>query len=1022
VANVIFRLALALTILSSLVFSPLTAKALGPDEPLKFNRLDIPQPGQAGGWVLASGSDVPLLTLAGDGTLYAYGKGLAQTLYKSTDGGYHWQAVGRVSDNIVALAVASGDGQKIYYATTSNVYRSTDGGDTFLRLPQPGGAGSGNVEITALAVGGDPLVLAVATRDTDSGQYGGVYTIEDSLPLAWTDSGLAGYDIYAVAFSPDTPSNREMVAVATDETDTIATTRAGNGGWGTNIADARLNRDNSSPPVAVAVTGGAVITFPEYDGDGLGVSPLFVAINAGSERGDVYRIDRTDVSGNSTATDLDIGSGYGLANLDVASLAVSGVADNATLLAGLANSSQIYLSQDGDREWRRSSRMPTGGGTTRVVMAADFTTSHQAYAATSGTESAVSRTSDGGLTWGQTGLIDTTISKIADVGVSPAYEEADTVFILIWGGAQGLWRRDPGEKWERVFSSALTGVDSLSGVRLSPNFGNGSQTIFLAGASSGNTAIWRSKDGGRNFESARVTADPANGGNFAVDAWTLGPDDTLLVAGWNSAAKLYRSDDGGWSYSAGTPVGTNHLKSIALSPGYPGDGSILLGDAVGWVYLSQDEGKTFQPLPADAAAAPLFGNLSVAFAPDFEKSGTVYAASTTADKGIYRFKVGHDYKWQSIDSTLASGSSISKICLSPEGVLYAGNLKSGGGLERSINPDNNLGAGFETVTRGLETTAKLDNLWLAGGRLWATDSINKWLLTYHDTLTIPPVLKSPEDGAEGLGTLSNFQIANLTLDWEALEGASEYRWQIDSDTDFSSVPSGFEGTTGASQARLPRLEPATEYHWRVRATSPVLSPWSETRSFTTGLGTTEAAPRLLYPQAGEQQVVLRPVFQWEAVAGATAYELAVSDEPAFNNQLLLKAGATAINSTAWQPDVELAPGKVYYWRVRAIGDGTTSLWSATRAFTTAPVPASQTAPTITTPPVPPPEQTASPVPPTGQPAATDSPGAKETTPPTAQTNNPDWTKLIIIFGSALVVVAVVGVATLIVLTRKIGQR
>ncbi|MFH0941563.1 MAG: hypothetical protein V1823_00840 [Chloroflexota bacterium] len=1029
-AKTVSRLAvLGLVILVSLVYRPLEAKTADPVEPLRWSRLAIPAQGAAGGWVLASGADVPLLTLASDGTLYAYGKGLGQTLLKSTDGGYRWQPVGQVSDIIVAMAITPGDARRVYYATSSRVFRSTDGGDSFAQLPPSPGAGSGNVEITSLAIGGaNPFTLVVATRDTDGGQYGGVYTLDDSLPVVWTDTGLSGYDVYAVAFSPYFPENRELVAVATDETSTLVTTRAGDAAWGTNIADARLDKGNSRLPTAVAVANSAAIAFPEDGNNGeiFGLSPLFVAINAGGDQGDVYRIDRAMVTGTSDTTDLNLVTGYGQANLDVTSLAVSGYADRASLLAGAANSAQVYFSRDGGRTWRRSNRAPTGQQATRVVMAADFSGSRQAYAATSGAESAVSRTVDGGLTWNQTGLIDTAVASIVDLGASAGYQDDGTAFLLTWGGEHSLWRRDVAARWERIFSSALPGVDSLGGVRLAPAYGQSSRTVFVAGTSSGSGATWRAKDGGQNFESARLTIDPTTGSGFPIDAWAVTGDDTLLIAGLNGTSKFYRSTDGGWSYRPGTVVGTHQVKSIAVSPGYPGDPTILVGSAAGWVYISRDDGRTFQPLPDDAASAPLAGSLSVAFAPSFERSGTVYAASSSLDKGIYRLVIGRDSRWQSIDGTLPLSSSLSKICLSAEGVLYAGNLKAGGGLERSLAPDYSLGPAFETVTRGLENNAKLDGLWLAGGRLWSVDTANKWVVFYRDTMTTAVVLTTPDDGAPGLGTLLNYQISNLSLDWATLEGASEYRWQIDADTDFSSVPDGFESTTRATQVRLPRLEPATRYHWRVRATSPVLSPWSEKRSFTTSLGSNYAAPRLVSPAAGDQQVMSRPVFQWDEVAGSSSYELMVSDEVAFARPTLLKAGEAAIASTAWQTDLELAPGVTYYWRVRAVGEGTNSAWSATRAFTTAPA-LPQPVPVIAPPPAP--AQPVSPLSPAETanrlPSGLDGlVTEREPVPPPllpAQADVPYWARWFLYFGGALLLIAAAGLVTLIILTWKISR-
>ena len=77
-----------------------------------------------------------------EGTLYAYGKGLTYTLYRSTDGGYSWSRVGNVQDRVVGIATAPDDASTIYYATSSAVYRSTDGGNTFHAMQvSPGGAG-----------------------------------------------------------------------------------------------------------------------------------------------------------------------------------------------------------------------------------------------------------------------------------------------------------------------------------------------------------------------------------------------------------------------------------------------------------------------------------------------------------------------------------------------------------------------------------------------------------------------------------------------------------------------------------------------------------------------------------------------------------------------------------------------------------------------------------------------------------------------------------------------------------------
>ena len=237
-------------------------------------------------------------------------------------------------------------------------------------------------------------------------------------------------------------------------------------------------------------------------------------------------------------------------------------------------------------------------------------------------------------------------------------------------------------------------------------------------------------------------------------------------------------------------------------------------------------------------------------------------------------------------------------------------------------------------------------------------------MTYTDSLTQPVTLTSPQDKAQGIGTIIDHTISNVRLDWETAEGATKYEWQLDYETDFSSVPAGFEDSTEASSARLPALEPATTYYWRVRATKPVLSPWSTKWSFTTSLGGDIVAPELESPQAGVSNVPLKPIFQWSAIAGADSYELLVSTDVSFANPVIVKLGDYALPTTAWQCEVSLNYNTTYYWKVRACSSDSYSAWSATGAFTTesppTPTAPAQPLPSPPSPPASPPAQQTTP--------------------------------------------------------------
>ena len=930
-----------------------TAPAVASPDIVKWSRVSIPTDGGAGDWVLALDSDVQHLSMAIDGTLYAYGKGLSYTLYKSVDEGYSWSAMGKVEDAIVALATAPDDANVVYYATSSHVYESTDGGKSFLPLPlNPGGAGSNNIEITSLDVAKDfaePTtdIIAVGTRDKDKDEFGGVYLLNAAHLFAWTDTELGNYDVYVVAFSPNYPDDGQLVAVVTDEVDTMVTSKIADEEWGATIGDARLDKDNSAIPTSVAVDTSATIAFPnDYNCDVLiGAYVQFVAIDAGSENGDVYMIYGAQAPGSSLAIDLDIGWADYLKNVDVTGLAISGNADTANLIAGVAGSAQVYLSTDGGINWERSTerstKAPTGQSKTYVLMAADFADSGIAYAATSGIESAFSISRDGGVTWNQTSLIDTKISDIVDLAPSPSSPEAsqdNTLFMLSHhtGGEHSLWRSlNGGTSWERVYTSALADVEQIDRVALSPQYDSDNQVVFIAGSSNGNSAIWKSTDNGQNFRRRRVP--------FPIDTWAVVDDTTLFIGSFDGGNGLvYRTTNSGLTYSEGAIAGSQSLNSIALSPEYDEDETILVGNKDGWVYWSEDNGASFEPLPPDATSKPLTGSVTVAFDPGYSSNRRVYAASDTADKGIYRFIIDKSDAWESIDSP--ADGMIGQIIVSAEGTLYATNFKADGGMERCLNPTYSLGPTFETVTKGLDDGAKLIGLWRHDHRLWSIDTTHTKLMTYTDSLTQPVALTSPPNEAPGVGTIIDYTVRNISLGWETLKGATEYKWQLNYGTDFSSVPSDFEGETKTSSARLPILEPATTYYWRVRASEPVLSPWSAKWSFTTGLATEAPAPKLESPKAGASGVPVNPIFQWSAIAGADSYELVVSTEAALENPTILKTGAYALPTTAWQCNIALNYDTAYYWKVRAISSDTCSAWSAVSAFTTEPPPSPPSTP------------------------------------------------------------------------------
>jgi hypothetical protein len=893
---------------------------------INWVKVNIPRQGDIGKWVLGKGSDIRCFTITENNTMYCYADpaGTSERLFKSIDNGKSWSYTGSVTQQIIDIAEVPGKRDYIYYATNSTVYKSINGGVNFVQLPAiPDGTGTGNLYISTIDVisTGVGNCIAAGTLDEDNTEYGKIYIFDENEAVpSWKDTGLANYDVCELAFSPQYLTDGNLVAVVTDETDTFVMTRTGSGNWSQVIGQAVIP---GIKPVS------SEIVFPDdYIDSG---DSFYVALDSGNNSGDVYKIDSVPAPGVSTATDLNIGAGYGLSGVDITGLAGSTCSGTYSLFAGAANCTQVYRSNDKGVSWTRCLKQPTGEGNT--IVAAD--NNGRIYTAADGSESAISCSLDCGATFNQLSMIDTEISSgfLIDFAVSPHYSSDGTIFLLTFDAVNfeySLWRSTTsGTDWERILNSTLDDIDSIDGVLVSPLYDNANRIIYIQGTAGGSPAIWKSIDNGQVF-SKRLAPLP-------VDTWIITGNDTLIIGCYDSTdAIIYMTEDGGQTFSAGVVAGKRPLESIDVSPNFQTDGIILTGNQGGEIYFSENRGISFRPLPLDAVSPPFNGCITVAFDSAFASNRIIYAGSDKADEGLFRFILGQSDEWERIDARLPAGGAICGLDVSNSGVLYAVNpdsvnsVKNEGGVERSLNPSYQLLPTFETVIRGLDDGTKLRGLWIVDNRLWSLDTANTRLMTCLDTMAQPVILRSPAQIVAGMDT------KNVVLDWEVMNGATEYEWQVDYNSAFSSVSSDLNDNTASTSVRLPTLEADTSYHWRVRATKPVLSLWSERRSFTTTLGQDATGPALLSPGAGVELMSVEPLFQWSAIAGAEKYELIVSGDISFNNPVIKKTDRYALPSTAWQSNISLDNGKTYYWKVRAVGSDSYSSWSAVSAFLTVP--------------------------------------------------------------------------------------
>lgn len=177
-----------------------------------------------------------------------------------------------------------------------------------------------------------------------------------------------------------------------------------------------------------------------------------------------------------------------------------------------------------------------------------------------------------------------------------------------------------------------------------------------------------------------------------------------------------------------------------------------------------------------------------------------------------------------------------------------------------------------------------------------------------------PVLLAPAPGITA--TVQNYPPAAVPLfEWEPVQGATQYRIQIDDDSCAFSEPIRYDKATPNT-----RYIPTTnnvfaddnDWCWRVRVEQPTpVGEWSEFRQFAKEWGATTNAPALLAPSEGATiEFFEAPIFSWSAVSGAADYVLKIDND--FDCASPTYPYTTP--ATSYNPSTRL-PNGTYYWCV-----------------------------------------------------------------------------------------------------------
>ncbi|MCL4550311.1 MAG: T9SS type A sorting domain-containing protein [Bacteroidetes bacterium] len=196
---------------------------------------------------------------------------------------------------------------------------------------------------------------------------------------------------------------------------------------------------------------------------------------------------------------------------------------------------------------------------------------------------------------------------------------------------------------------------------------------------------------------------------------------------------------------------------------------------------------------------------------------------------------------------------------------------------------------------------------------------------YVEEIAAPPsapTLISPTNNSTAIATTT-------TLSWNASNGATSYRLQVSTDSNFSTTFFDQSNITNTSQ-QVTGLSYSTLYYWRVNASNDDgTSDWSSVWSFTTQ-GTAPAVPTLLSPADGSTNILTTLTLSWNASSGAASYHLQVSTDLNFSTTIFDQNNITNTS----QQVTGLSNSTLYYWHVNATNVNGTSSYSSTWSFTT----------------------------------------------------------------------------------------
>lgn len=880
-------LGLGLGLVSIVIFciTTPTKPALSHPGTMQWSIVDTPS---SAGNVIASPSEINALAIGRDGrTLYAIDTAHGK-IYKSINGGVTWNEltnqliragavlpawnVATAPDNPNVVAVVTSDG-----GLPREVFVSSDGGANWQNTNCPAVNNIGAID-TSPGYGG--YDIAIGTRTGAGG--GDVYVFKAVGQGNWAAQGFTG-DILAVKFSPNYRTDSSLVTVSTHVAGTyvnlgIHDTAANTTNWGIwGPVEITTKGAGTSPKANQIITADLELPF-DFSGQAPSLRRCYVSMDDAGATGNtgIYRLDDTVPYLLMPA----------LTPKRISSIAYFGSYASGKLLAGEvlggSNSAAVVIwFTDApvtcpEPCWYQTQKAPTGGGNSgyanaQVIWSPDGS---RAYCATSSAllnnpaswpggyltgvaldESALSLSLDNGKTWNQLSLIDTEISFLSDVAVTPA---SDTIYLASINNRAGInnfdsiWRTTgppTGQTWERVLCLLSTSNDLI--LRTS-GLGN-DQTIYFASRLTGD--LRQSLDKGQTWSN---TLPNMNVTDFAITIISNTPHMFVLDNNYiRKGTAAYQA----WQWAPGVNTTLNTGHSIIATP----IGVIVVGDNTeGMVAYSPDAGNTFQ----QTLAIPAPGKVHVIADYRFRNALIIYAASDSPGSEIYNWVVGSNFGWTAMGAPGRSFYGLTQL-----ETLY-GAWSNGGitAVDRTLEPEKlgppyiewdsltarlSPGVVFTREPVSLKVSAGI-NLWAIDNRPYTATTGRLW--NFYDCLSPSPQYTPPPPPSREVlfqapiptspakddvipVYVETGNIGDITFKWKHPTRAIEYKLWLAKDGSFTettvqeTIKPGNRETPSWTLSKTANIEKGTRYYWKIRVSQAATGEkgegqWSKVMSFS----------------------------------------------------------------------------------------------------------------------------------------------------------------------------------------------